>query len=194
MSDRKERFFMNNKTKNQTDARRITRKRDERINQGICRDCGRQRDREGVLCTHCRDTRADYSRRRKAIRADNKICMACGSPLGEGANKKHCQSCIDKTVQASRLRRQRNKIEIINYLGGCCIVCGEDDIRVLTVDHTNGDGAEHRRSLLSRRKGSVQTYAAVSKLIREKKPIGWELQILCFNCHAKKDLSPWWLQ
>jgi hypothetical protein len=48
--------------------------------------------------------------------------------------------------------RERNRIErmkILGFLGGMCVVCGEVDWRCLQIDHVNGDGRQERIRLKS---------------------------------------------
>lgn len=43
------------------------------------------------------------------------------------------------------------------------------------------------------KQNSVAWYAKLVKLIENGEPFPRELQMLCYNCHFKKDLSPWWI-
>jgi hypothetical protein len=56
-----------------------------------------------------------------------------------------------------------------------CINCGNDDIRVLTVNHKNGDGAKER---------NVSKYR-VSRLFRDiqKGRTISDLDVRCYNCN-----------
>ena len=58
----------------------------------------------------------------------------------------------------------------------CCQHCGENVIELLTIDHINGGGNKHRKSL-----GQTNFY---SWLKRNNYPIGF--QILCYNCNCVK--------
>ena len=96
----------------------------------------------------------------------NKICDICGNifePNKYAYNQKRCgKECIieyrkqynskhrEKLNEQMRLnnikRNMQIKIEVMNhYGGGKCACCGEDRIEFLTLDHENGDGAEHRK-------------------------------------------------
>lgn len=60
-----------------------------------------------------------------------------------------------------------------------CACCGEENIAFLTVDHVNGDGADHRRSLSD---GGQSLY-------RWLKKSGFPtdgFQVLCWNCNRAK--------
>lgn len=75
------------------------------------------------------------------------------------------------------------KIEVFAYY--CCGEphcqrCGESDIRVLSIDHINGDGAQHRREV-----GVGMTMYQWIK--RNNYPD--DLQCLCMNCQWEKRVS-----
>jgi hypothetical protein len=70
------------------------------------------------------------------------------------------------------------KIQVISHYGkgvGACVVCGEDDLNCLSIDHINGGGREHRKRIGS------HFYAW---LIKNGFPEGY--QTLCMNCQFKK--------
>lgn len=71
------------------------------------------------------------------------------------------------------LRRLRHKV--INAYGGKCKCCGLNDETILTLDHPNNDGGEHRRQL----GGTQKVYMW---LIRNGFPPGYRL--LCWNCNS----------
>lgn len=67
------------------------------------------------------------------------------------------------------------KAEVVAAYGGKCACCGEATLEFLTIDHTNGDGAEHRRKV---GKGK--------KIYADLKAMGFPkdgYQVLCFNCN-----------
>lgn len=75
--------------------------------------------------------------------------------------------------------RQRLRLEAINYYSkgkNCCSCCGEDEIKFLTMDHSDGGGKEHRRKL-----GKTPIVVWLKK---NDFPSGFE--ILCFNCNCAK--------
>jgi 5-methylcytosine-specific restriction endonuclease McrA len=84
-----------------------------------------------------------------------------------------------------RAKFQAERMAVIALLGGKCADCGEDDIRMLEIDHIFNDGSEHkklRRSPASRNRDVLSgTYDAS------------RLQILCGNCHNVKTWSETWL-
>jgi hypothetical protein len=58
-----------------------------------------------------------------------------------------------------------------------CVCCRESDIRFLTIDHINGGGRQHVRTL----KTSLYAW-----LRREGFPSGF--QTLCWNCNAARHI------
>jgi hypothetical protein len=72
----------------------------------------------------------------------------------------------------------------MNQYGGKCACCGETRISMLTLDHINNNGAEHRRQMGKTRaaKGGIGFY----RWLKENKyPQGY-LQVLCANCNTSK--------
>ncbi len=118
-----------------------------------------------------------------------KICAWCGQWELHGNNKRHkdglangCKKCRreDQTKywneggakEIGKVRRQRNKIEAFEAYGGCkCIGCGETELVVLSIDHINGGGSKHRKTLTANFYNWLKT---------NKFPPGY--RVLCMNC------------
>lgn len=82
--------------------------------------------------------------------------------------------------------RKKVRSELIAAYGGKCACprCPEGRIEFLTVDHVNGSGTKHRKSL-----GLQPGYEFYCWLRRHGFP-GKEYQLLCFNCNcAKRDYA-----
>ena len=73
--------------------------------------------------------------------------------------------------------RGRDKSKIFDALGRKCSCCGESHMAFLTVDHTNGDGAEHKRKL-----GSRSGLGMYRDIVRQGIPKD-RFRILCMNCN-----------
>lgn len=105
------------------------------------------------------------------------------------ARKWTCNNNL-KCVISGRKTRRKQKITICtHYCDGSpkCKSCLETDIDVLTLDHINDDGAEHRRRL-----GINSGYHFYCWLRNEHKRLGQYpggLQVLCFNCQLRKQLK-----
>jgi hypothetical protein len=73
---------------------------------------------------------------------------------------------------ANRRRRQR----VLDLFGSRCVRCGCDDVRVLQVDHINGNGRKEVQGFSSRTKYLLHILAVNG--------IGY--QLLCANCNLIK--------
>lgn len=73
------------------------------------------------------------------------------------------------------------KWEVIEKLGGECACCGEKRLEFLTVDHINGDGSEHRRSLASPNGKTSQ--GMIYKDIKKQGYPKDKFRVLCSNCN-----------
>ena len=82
--------------------------------------------------------------------------------------------------RGKQLRQEQKLLVLSHYSRGTpyCARCGIDDIDVLSIDHINGGGTQHRRTV------NPHTYRF---LIKENFPEGF--QVLCFNCNWKKRLE-----
>ena len=97
-------------------------------------------------------------------------------PEGEKErNRKAYQKSADRRKAYQRAFNDRAKASAIDAYGGVCDCCGEDDIRFLTIDHINNDGAEHRRQIGN---GGVTLYNWLKK---NDWPEGF--RVLCANCN-----------
>ena len=65
----------------------------------------------------------------------------------------------------------------LGKLGGKCLRCGNNDYRVLQIDHVNGDGNEERRE---KRGGGMQR-TIMREIIAGNK--NGKYQLLCSNCN-----------
>jgi hypothetical protein len=101
------------------------------------------------------------------------LCAQCYAKKNYwGDPDKYRQKARDE--QAARRRNLRE--EMIEVYGGRCACqwCPETDPAFLTLDHVNGDGKEHRKTVGS------HTYAD----LRQR---GWPqggYRLLCWNCNA----------
>jgi hypothetical protein len=72
------------------------------------------------------------------------------------------------------------RYETIAAYGSMCVCCGESNPDVLTIDHVNNDGAEHRRVI---GRGGNVFYVWLRK---NGFPQDGRFQVLCFNCNRAK--------
>ncbi len=74
------------------------------------------------------------------------------------------------------------KLSVLTYYGGgkaACVVCGEERLPCLSIDHINGGGLQQRREL-----GRIWGAGFYTWLRKEGYPEGY--QTLCMNCQFMK--------
>ena len=99
-----------------------------------------------------------------------------------------------------RIRRNKKnsefrlkKLVFEYYCGGSakCQCCGENNLLFLTLDHTNNDGAKHRRAILKqdypdrKKRGDLTGRQFYAWLKRNAFP-DIAIKVLCFNCNCGK--------
>jgi hypothetical protein len=94
---------------------------------------------------------------------------------------------LDKENKRKKEIRDARKIEVLSHYGNgklCCVWpdCEVSDVDMLTIDHVNNNGAEHRREL--------GTKGKANHLYRILKSSGYPegYQTLCANHQLKKEL------
>lgn len=83
----------------------------------------------------------------------------------------------DQALAYHKTRRDVLRAEMIAAYGGKCVCCGESNPRFLTIDHVDGGGTKHRRSIGWSGNG----------IFAHLKKLGWPqegYQLLCFNCNC----------
>lgn len=116
------------------------------------------------VCTHCKKEKSTSEFYKDRTRKDNLSCW--------------CGYCI---VSTNNKQLAKLKVEVLTYYGNsslACIRCGFGDIRALTIDHINGSGHKHRKTL------KLSGNMFYRWLKRNKYPIGY--QTLCMNCQFIK--------
>lgn len=83
-----------------------------------------------------------------------------------------------RAYQAQWHRNELRKLRefAIDFYGGICTCCGEKQLEFLCIDHINGGGNEHRRTM----KTDIYRW-----LKRQGYPVG-DFQVLCHNCNFGK--------
>lgn len=77
----------------------------------------------------------------------------------------------------------RLRLEVLQKYGGDkprCACCGEDHVEFLAIDHINGGGNKHRRSINKTKSGKMR-HSVYSWLRQNRYPDGF--RILCHNCN-----------
>lgn len=91
-------------------------------------------------------------------------------------HKKWYQKNKEKIKEKKRTYWQLIKREVLDKYGGKCEICGENDKNVLTIDHKEHDGADHR---FTKNGNNIYFYL-------RKKPKSNKYRVLCQNCNIKE--------
>lgn len=98
--------------------------------------------------------------------------------------RQHYQANKERYRVTRRAYRQNLRQEMFEAYGASCSCCGETESVFLSLEHLNGDGAEHRRQF-GERGNSDGT-------LRDLKRRGWPKDgytVLCFNCNMGKAIN-----
>lgn len=106
---------------------RISKRRKERIEKGLCVVCGKENKTKNVLCKSCSDKRNEWSRKNpsdkshaqnlRKFRKENNLCIDCGKKKKNTLVR--CKKCNDKV-------NHHNKILLKNRKqNGLCTMCGK---------------------------------------------------------------------
>lgn len=87
-----------------------------------------------------------------------------------------------KNRENTRKCTMKMKAKFFEHYGAECAICHEKNKDVLTIDHINDNGAEHRKKV------GDNTYCVIKDLERRNWPTG-EVQTLCYNCNNKKKMQ-----
>lgn len=103
--------------------------------RGLCYNCGKPLNTEGVRCAACAAKVAEYSKLTREWLRANHICVACGKERVLG-NDKICFECRAKSAERPKYRktdeqkkRERDKARTTYHQRcelGVCTVCGRN--------------------------------------------------------------------
>lgn len=146
----------------------------DRSRSKVCKNCGVEKLRSNF---------SDDQRARDGLQARCKPCVAEAS---KARYQKHKDKILAKLSEryakdkdALNERYRKSKLEAMrHYCYGepYCVGCGVTNLEVLTIDHVDEDGAEHRKHVRTNRLGEW--------LRRAGYPEGY--QVLCWNCNNAK--------
>ena len=120
------------------------------------------------------------------------LCRACGKEkpvtgkkLGKKCLKIKLESYYNnkehKLEQQKRYKKKLRDAAFTAYGGPECACCGETHEEFLTLDHANGNGAEHRREI------GKSTLYLLQWLKKNNYPPGF--RVLCPTCNKKAHLG-----
>jgi hypothetical protein len=123
--------------------------------------------------------KADVIERNRQYRQEHQAEMAEGGRQYREAHK------AEKAEHDKQYRLQL-KLEVLKHYGNgkcACVKCGYDkSIAALSIDHINGNGAEHRRGL-----GIGSSWSFYGWLKKNNFPEGY--QTFCMNCQWIKEIE-----
>src|SRR5262249_27217756 len=132
--------------------------------KGLCINCAKVPiTPPQQACEACRGKQRAAKRRLRLQRQQAGLCDLCGKrrPLPGGMQCQQCRAGWMKGYAkhhgyrpARARRRQLLKQRVMEAYGGArCVCCGETGLAFLTIDHIEGKGCLHRRTI--RRKGET---------------------------------------
>lgn len=132
-------------------------------------------------CTKCRQAKPfnQFHVQKRHSTGRQSWCKTCCLE----SKRANYQKRGDELRAYRRARYADIKQQAINTYGGRCACCGVAEPVWLNIDHENGDGATHRKTLPSNgRAGAIYAW-----LKRMGYPSGF--RVLCFNCNVAEHLG-----
>lgn len=131
-------------------------------------------------CTLCNVVKPaeEFIKDSSSYRGRTNYCRPCA----QIKNKEYIKRNPEKRAQSAREYNLRLKALVHKEYGNFCVCCGETEESFLTIDHINGNGAEHRKTV---RPGP--------QLYRQMQSEGFpkdKYQLLCMNCNWSKGPKP----
>lgn len=141
-----------------------------------------QRTTNGLgRCSQCKDSTEVVIESGRWLRP-NGVCNRCHSECGRNTPEKRDAAALRlrRFFERNRMRvlagvakrRQADREAAIRHYGGECACCGEETIEFLEIDHIQGGGKKHRRSI----GGNIWAW-----MRRNGYPDGF--RVLCSNCN-----------
>jgi hypothetical protein len=126
-------------------------------------------------CIYCKEVkqRSSFSSDKSRKNGFNYRCKECDKLLRQTGKHR---------ARSNELKRSQHfkcKMKVLRYYGGdvpLCYCCKEPNVEFLAIDHTNNNGADHRREI-----GISGGYHFYRWLIKMNYPLGY--RVLCHNCN-----------
>ena len=166
------------------EAKRRTRKPDparrkayyhKRVDSGSCFGCPNKATPGRTTCEPCRERKRLERVAVYAMRKASGLCSGCGEQ--EVQPRTQCDSCRRR----SRAAQKKRKLAVLAGYGGKCECCGESESMFLAIDHIEGGGRQHLKSL------GVGGGVFYKWLRKNKFPPGF--RVLCHNCNMGRHLN-----
>lgn len=148
------------------------RQRDARRALGLCASCGNDANGK-ALCEKCEDRR----KRSRASRAGLPCNVCHQNPRSTDGH--YCVECRSAMYKA---KRDKIKNAVFDHYGRSCECCGETLQAFLSIDHIEGGGLQHRKSL-----GISSSTGFYAWLRKSGFPTGF--RTLCHNCNMGRQIN-----
>lgn len=97
------------------------------------------------------------------------------------ARRRYARSHPEVIKRAALRCRIRTKNKAVALLGGQCVVCAEKDLRLLTINHVNGDGFVDRQKFQQQMGGTNPDGIAMYRALIAGRRDTNDLDIRCYN-------------
>ncbi len=138
--------------------------------RGLCR-CGKPKVEGGISCLKCRAESLVKIAKRKA----RGVCYRCTLPAMTG--KVGCEKHMREACAKGKIKNAAIRKRVFDHYGWACKCCGETIQEFLTLDHINGGGTAHRKSL----KGGKSGTSFYRWVVENGYPT--DLETACMNCN-----------
>jgi len=159
-----------------------------------CKKCGETKPLSEFAIVYSERSRGKNYRQhtclvcyRKHVAANEKKRRQADPERYRSYNRKHWARHGEVKRKTKKESHQKLKAQVFAAYGGFrCVCCGETEPSMLTIDHVNNDGAEHRKRLgLGKLKQTKPDSATFYHWLRKNGyPAGF--QVLCYNCNISK--------
>ena len=112
------------------------------------------------------------------------------TPVDPEYYRKYRRKNKEEINRRAKERTLRIKTGVLTHYGNgkcVCVKCGFNDVRALSIDHINNDGAKFRKTMMPNRSRAFSGLEFYAWLKKNNYPNG--LQTLCMNCQWIKKLG-----
>lgn len=162
----------------------------------VCKKCGNTQPIEAFAIVYAKNSRGQNYRQHTCKKCADKAhaelmkkARAKNPDKYKKHQKEHRQRHPDRVRRQRRESGKRLRDSVIAAYGGpVCVCCGETCESMLTIDHINGDGAEHRKLLAKDKSYASGRSGLGDYLYRDLRDRGFPegFQVLCYNCNISK--------
>lgn len=121
-------------------------------------------------CSTCREETNLSRRATRKERIAKGLCSKCGCDL-QGSRRRFCEPCTAQNKIVSQKSYKKLRKLVLEYYGNKCECCEESRDVFLAIDHVNGGGYEHRKTVKN-----IYRWLKINNF-----PEGF--RILCYNCN-----------